>query len=147
MSFTEDFLTAVCQHIEDYAEKQFPYSYKTGSDFYTEDEAVLSWEVEPDIDRTIVVRSYVVSDDPSISDSVVGVQFRITGPADMAFVNGAADDLFDLFHGLQTTTMGSVKVVMAERRSGASLGQDGRGRVSRAENYYFTVHRPSKNRT
>lgn len=147
MTFTSNFLTGICTTVAGYADKHMPYEYKTGTDVYSEGAAAITWEVEPDLERTITVRTYPVADDPSISDSQIGVQFRISGPDDMAFINAAIDDLFDLFHGLQATTMGGVKVIMAERRSGASLGQDGRGRVSRTENYYFTVHRPSRNRT
>lgn len=147
MTFTEDFLTGVCQAIESNPDAQFPYSYKTGSDVYGEDEIAVAWEVDPPLERCIVVSAYPVADDPAQSESVVGVNFRISGPGDLAFVNAAIDDLFDLFHGLQTTILGGVKVVMAQRRSGAALGQDERGRVSRSENFYFTVHRPSKNRS
>lgn len=151
-TWSEVFLTSICEYIEAYEDKHQPYTYLDASDpgevYDNTTQAALVWESSlDDIDRQIMVRLYEVADDQSISDSVQGVQFKITGPADMRFITAAIDDLFDLFHGMQTTTIGGVKVVMAERRSGASLGQDGSGRVSRSQNYYFTVHRPSRNRT
>lgn len=145
MSFTNSFLTAICQAVVGIDSPQFPYVYKTGTDVYADNDVAITWEIEPELARVITVQDYPVDDDISISDSVVGVQFKITG--DLAFVKGAVDDIFDLFHGLQSTTLGGVRVVMAGRRSGAALGQDESGRVSRSENYYFTVHRPSPNRT
>lgn len=147
MSFTEDLLNGLCQFFVNADDLSEEYKFLTGTDVYQDDDRAIAWEVTPDLDRVITVKTYPVGDDPSISDSVVGVQFKVSGPGDMVFVNHALDDLFDLFHGLQATTMGGVKVVQAQRRSGASLGQDGSGRVSRSENYYFTVHRPSRNRT
>lgn len=147
MSFSDDLLTGICQAVAGYADKQQPYEYKTGTDVYSDNAAAISWELTLDLETQIMVTAYPVADDQSISESIVGVNFRITGPSDMAFINAACDDLFDLFHGLHSATLGSVKVVQAERRSGAPLGQDDSGRVSRSENYYFTVHRPSKNRT
>ena len=147
MTFSEDLLTGVCQAIAGYADKQQPYEYKTGTDVYSDGAAAVVWGVSTDMDTQIVVALYAVEDDQSLSESVIGVNFRVSGPPNMQFVNDACDDLFDLFHGLYSTTLGSVKVVQAEHRSGAPLRQDDSERVSRSENYYFTVHRPSNNRT
>lgn len=147
MSFTEDFLTGVCQTLE--AGSAGPHALQlvlTEDDVYNPELPVISWSLKTELERSVVVSSYTIDDDIDRAESVVGIQFEVTGPSDMAFVNATTDRIFDLFHGLQATTLGGVKVIQAERRSGALMGQDERGRVSRSENFYFTVHRPSPNR-
>lgn len=145
MSFTSDLMTGICEAVAAIGAPTVRYEYKTGSDVYSDGAAGIAWEVAPDLQNTITVNDYPVDDDPSLSESVVGVQFVVAG--DLAFVKLAVDDIFDLFHGSWSITLDGVKVVMAVRRSGAALGQDESGRVSRSENYYFTVHRPSPNRS
>lgn len=93
----------------------------------------------------VVLTEYPVSDDPSLSFGTVAVQFYIEAQGDT--VRAISDALFDHFHGTMALILGGVKVVQAHRRSAANLGQNGEGRVSRTENYYFQTHRPSKNRT
>jgi len=80
---------------------------------------------------------------------VQGVQVRCRwGGQDPRPVDDLDDALFDLWHDADTFTLPTgVRVVLMERRSSTSLGQDGNGRWSRASNYYLTVHRPSLHRT
>lgn len=97
-----------------------------------------------DVDSVTLV-PYPVSDDPSLSDSVAGLQLTIRC-ADMQRVSDIADDVFSRLHGRQAGMLGNVRLVQAFRRSGADLGQDGNGRIGRTENYYLTVHRPTEHR-
>lgn len=99
-------------------------------------------------DSIVTITGYGVSDDPSLSDSVQGVQF-ITRSAggDPRPVDDLADSIFDLLHGATGLTLTTgVRVTQCLRRSHVSLGQDGNRRWSRSENFYLNVHRPSLNR-
>jgi hypothetical protein len=100
-------------------------------------------------DSVITLSDYVVSDDPSVSDSIIGVQVRTRrGGKDPRPVKDLDGAIFDLLHGMPVTTLaGGVKVVSCFRRSGTSLGADANQRWQRSSNYYMTVHRPSQNRS
>lgn len=98
-------------------------------------------------DRAIVLTPYPVADDPSLSDSVVGVQIRCRGGFDPHDVEAVADGVFTVLHGKYAFDLGPVHVVEALRRSGVPLGRDDSNRWEHSDNYYLTVHRPSANRT
>ncbi len=99
-------------------------------------------------DRLVCLSAYGVGDDPSLSDSVLGVQVltRWNG-ADPRGVDDLDDEIFDLLHGLAGVELATgVRIVICLRQSSASLGQDVGQRWSRSANYYVTAHRPSDNR-
>ena len=100
-------------------------------------------------DRVITLTDYVVSDDPTLSDSVIGVQVRTRlGGQDPRPVKDLDGAIFNVLHGLESVTLtGGVHIVSMVRRSGASLGQDANNRWMRSSNYYATVWRPSANRS
>jgi len=100
-------------------------------------------------DRVITLTDYVVTDDPTLSDSVIGVQVRTRwADADPRPVKDLDGSIFDALHGLEGVTLtGGVHIVSMFRRSGTSMGQDIGSRWGRSSNYYATVHRPSTNRT
>ena len=120
----------------------------TGS-YATTDVAIAVDAVPLSPNDAITLTDYVVSDDPTLSDSVLGLQVRTRkAGADPRPVKDLDGAIFALLHGMPATTLpGGVHVVSCFRRSGASLGQDANGRWSRSSNYYATVHRPSTNRT
>lgn len=97
------------------------------------------------VEGSVTITDYPVSDDPSLSDSVVGVQVTIKD-ADVNVVRAIDSDIFKLFHGRQRGMLGDVTLVSCVRASGTSLGQDSNGRQGRTANYYLTVHRPSTHR-
>lgn len=101
------------------------------------------WPEEPD--EWVTITDYTVSDDISLSDSVLGVQVTVRSP-DIERVKGIASDLFALFHGRWGGMLGRVTLVSARRASGTNTGQDSNDRQGRTENYYLTVHRPSTHR-
>jgi len=94
----------------------------------------------------VTLSEYAVSDDPSLSDSVMGVQAMVRC-ASRARTKAIAADVFDLLQGRRGGTLGGIRLVYAKRASGTSVGKDSEGRLGRADNYYLTVHRPSPNRT
>jgi hypothetical protein len=100
-------------------------------------------------DGGIALAQYPVSDDPSLSDSVIGVQVRTRmAGEDSRPIDDLADAIFNQLQGLADRTLaGGVHVVEAERRSGSPAVQDDLKRWTRADNYYLTVWRPSPNRT
>lgn len=100
-------------------------------------------------DGVLMLSTYPVSDDPSLSDSVIGLQVQCRKPGeDPRATNDMADAAFDQLHGLANTTLATgIRVVECMHRSGALLGLDDNRRWSRSDNYYVTVWRPSLNRT
>jgi len=95
--------------------------------------------------NSMSLTEYPVSDDPSLSESVIGVQVTIWH-RDRDVLKAVLSDVFNAMHGRWGGNIGNVRLVQALRRSGANLGQQGNGRVGRTENYYLTVHRPSAHR-
>lgn len=100
-------------------------------------------------DRVIVLSSYTVSDDPSLSDSVTGLQVITRwGGADPRPTDDLTDAVFNQLHGATGVDLVTgVRVVEALHRSGVTLGQDQNQRWRTSSNYYLTTHRPSLHRT
>lgn len=149
-SFELDLLTGFAEVWRDAAGKRTEVAwnpdplaaYPTGED----DPMGIYLDVWPEVQHgTITLADYTVSDDPSLSDSVIGIQVMVKH-LDRSVVKAATSDLFDLFHGRAGGMLGTVKLVSAMRASGTNAGQDSNERQGRIENYYLTVHRPSPNR-
>lgn len=99
-------------------------------------------------DSIITLTPYVVSDDGTLNDSVLGVQIRFRGTTDPRAVEDVADAVFDRLHGAGSVALSPTAwLVHAARMSGTPLGPDGNGRHERTDNYYLTVNRPSLYRT
>lgn len=100
----------------------------------------------PEDRDSVTLTLYPVSDDATLSDSVVGLQ--VTARAvDRGRVRAALGGVFAVLQGRERSTLGGVTVVQCFRQSGADLGGDGNERRARADNYYLTVHWPSEHRT
>lgn len=124
-------------------------TYRDDGTAYGSDEtAIVLGELPPTPDRVIGLTTYPVSDDPALSDSVVGLQVvtRTTGSVlDLADLTGA---VFDQLHGLRDTRLSSgLWVVQLLRRSGTPLGLDENRRWRHSQNFYATIHAPSAHRT
>ena len=120
------------------------------SGIYTAAETGIVFDVIPvSPDNIVTLTDYAVSDDPTLSDSVIGVQVRTRlGGQDPRPVKDLDGAIFNVLHGLESVTLtGGVHIVSMVRRSGASLGQDANNRWMRSSNYYATVWRPSANRS
>lgn len=93
----------------------------------------------------VLLSDYTVDDDPSLSESTIGIQVTIRSQ-DRTEIKGITSDLFALLHGRWGGMLGPVRLVSAQRASGTNVGQDSNLRMGRTENYYLRVHRPSTNR-
>jgi hypothetical protein len=145
VSFTGDVLKGLAQYLED-----------GGVGTYLESGAYPSGTVDPiflgDVpsspDRIIVLTAYSVEDDPSLSDSTLGVQVRTRGAAGSpGSVDSLDDAVFDRLHAARGIDANGVRIVQLLRRSGAPIGRDGNRRFERTSNFYVTAHRPSEHRT
>lgn len=100
-------------------------------------------------DQVVTLVAYGVEDDPSLSDSVIGLQVTTRwggqDPRGTARLTGL---VFNRLQGLHDFDLASgVHVVQCLRRSWTSIGQDANARHRTTQNFYVTVHRPSANRT
>jgi len=145
MGFETDLLTGIAQLL---AAASLGTWRDTG--VYTALETGIVFDTVPQSpDRVITLTDYVVSDDPTLSDSVIGVQVRTRwGGQDPRPVKDLDGSIFDALHGLEGVTLtGGVHIVSMFRRSGVGMGTDINNRWMRSSNYYATVHRPSQNRS
>lgn len=122
------------------------------SGLYTATQTGIAFGKLPDTpDSAIVLSAYGIGqDDPSLSDSGLGVQVICRcGGADPRLAADLSDAVFDLLHGVQHLTLSTgVHVIQCRRNSGpASLGQDSNNRWALTQNFYADLHRPSSFRT
>lgn len=99
--------------------------------------------------NAIALASYGVSDDPTLSDSTLGLQVTTrTDKADPRPTARLTSKVYDLLHGMAGVVLpGGVYVVDCYRQSWTNLGQDENNRWREVSNFYVTVHRPSKYRS
>jgi hypothetical protein len=99
-------------------------------------------------DAVMVLAAYGADDDPSLSDSVLGLQVTTRRPGqDPRPGIRLAGEVFDALHGLEQVDLATgVRLVHCLRRSHTSIGQDQNGRWRRVQNFYCDVHRPSTHR-
>lgn len=119
-----------------------------GSAYLPTEKAIVIKLVPESPDAIFALSTYPVSDDPSLSDSVIGLQVLTrAGGQDPRVVDDYADAVFDQLHALHDVTLTTgVCIVECLHRSGSSLGQDDLKRWGNTDNYYATVWRPSPNR-
>lgn len=148
-SFEERVLRGFAADLAANPEATVPLAYDDGTDpayVYPADVVGLVIDSYPQgPDGAVTITDYTVTDDLSLSDSVIGVQLTIRHPDRMA-VKAISSDVFNRFHGRGRGMLGDVTLVSARRTSGTNTGQDSNERQGRIENYYLTVHRPSANR-
>lgn len=99
-------------------------------------------------DRVVALDTYNIDDDPSMSDSVLGLQVKTRwGGQDRRPVLDLAGGIYDALHGLHDVDLTTgVRLVQCLIRSHTSIGQDDNARWRRVQNFYCTVHRPSPHR-
>lgn len=142
--YTTNLLTGLAQHLA-----AAGVGVWNPAGVYTAGQAgIVLGAVPPAPDRIITLTGYGVTDDPTLADTVTGVQVRCRwAGADPRLVDDLADQVFDLWQGSGPLTLSTgVRVLLLQRRSSTSLGTDGNGRWSRADNFYVTTHRPSTHR-
>ena len=119
-----------------------------GTAYQATETAIFLKQIAEQPDSAIAISTYPGTDDPTLSDSVLGIQIltRAAGESSTP-VDDLADSIFTQLHGLHDITLTTgIRVNQALRRSWASLGQDTDLRWMRSDNYYFTLWRPSLNR-
>lgn len=101
--------------------------------------------------RVVVVTPYPLTNDPTFSDSELGVQFRSRSAGADVRDSWALDDAINnVLLGLFPVTLPTgIRVQSLVWSSGASLGQEDGGarRWTQVSNYTANVHRPSLHRT
>ena len=122
--------------------------WSTGAAYGAGDTGITLQALPTSPDAAVALSTYPVTDDPTLSDSVTGLQVMTrTAGADPRTTNDLADSVFDELQGLSGFDLSTgLRVVFCEHRSGSLLGQDDLKRWSRSDNYYVTAHRPSPNR-
>lgn len=144
MSFTNDLFSGLAQLLATAGVGV----YKPTTAYGANDTAITSQVLPQSPDAALAITFYPVSDDATMSDSVVGVQvmIRAAGSDDSA-ANDLADAVFAVFQSLPSQTLTSgVQVQIMTRKSGTLLGKDDEQRWMRSENYYAQVYRPATHR-
>lgn len=145
MGFETDLLAGLAQLLHDAGIA----TWRAGGG-YAVGETGITVDAVPDTPaRLVALADFPVTDDPTLSDSTIGVQIRTRWEGmDPRPVKDLDSAIFDRLHGMPATTLATgVHVDGCLRRSGAPMGQDAAGRWERTSTYYLTLHRPSTNRT
>jgi hypothetical protein len=119
-----------------------------GSAYAVDETGIYVGNAPLDVDRAVVLMPYPLTDDPSLSDSEVGMQVRSRSAAQ------DPRDVFDLDDAVADVLLGNypldlatgIRVVTLIRSSSVSLGQDDRRRWQWASSYPLSLHRPSLHR-
>lgn len=144
--FEAELLHGLAQLMASNADARLPLTYREAG-AYQAGEVPITLRMYPaGFPQAVTLATYPVSDHPSLSDSIIGVQATLRAHGGVGLDDMQAD-LFDLLHGRGAGMLGLVKMVKATRASGTSVGQDTEGREARTENYYLDVWRPSPHRT
>lgn len=143
--FEADFLTGIAQLLAGGAAMTWK---PTGSYSATETGIVIGG-LPQSPDRVIALGAYGVSDDPSLSDSVIGLQVTTRwGGQNPTAVGKSTGLVFNALHGrTQTDLSTGIRLVQCLRKSWTSLGQDNNNRWRTVQNFYCDVHRPTAHRT
>jgi hypothetical protein len=144
MGFTNDFLAGFADLIDGIGGATWS---PTGT-YQDTDTGIFSQSTPPNPDGAVVLSAFSVSDDPTLADSVAGLQVMTRmGGLDPRPVNDLADTIFDALQGIHDVTLSTgVQVIECGRRSSLPLGQDDLRRWLRSDNYYVTTYRPAPHR-
>lgn len=144
MSFISDLLTGVAVAID---AAGIGLTWRDGEPYDDDQTGIFLKTVPPSPDRLVVLTAYGISDDPTLSDSVQGLQVRSRGVPQLST---DCDDIDDAVFGfLQNTVLDlttGIRIVSAFRTSTAPLGQDPSNRFEVASSYALSTHRPSTHR-
>ncbi len=149
MGFQTDLLKGLAAYL---ASAGIGATWKASGVYGKTDTAIVLRTVPETPDRVITLSTYGVDDDPSLSDSVLGIQVRCRyAGANPTGADDLADAIYSVLHGKAGLVVGAgahaVTIVLCLRQSAASLGQDANLRWMNTQNFYATTHRPSANRT
>lgn len=112
--------------------------------FQSTDTAIVMQVLPQAPDKAIAITIYPVTDDPTLSDSVAGVQIMArAGGSDPRATNDLTDAVFDAFQNLTKALSSGIVVQQITRKSATPLPKDDQQRWVRSENYYVKFWRPS----
>lgn len=117
---------------------------------YAESDVGFTIEAMPPSPGQIIALSpYVVSDDPGLGDSVIGLRIRMRGDRDPRTVIDREDAIFDELEGLAEVEINGVYLAVMWRQSNLPLPQpqDANQRWERSSTYYARVAWPTQHRT
>ena len=124
-------------------------TYQATGAFTALQTALVVGKVPQTPDRLVTLAAYGVQDDPTLSDTITGVQVRTRAQGeDPRPVNDLDSAIFGYLQGKTSWTLSTgIYVVEIHRHSGpSSLGQDDAKRWMLSSNYYATCWRPGTNR-
>lgn len=144
MSFTSDLFKAVATLLS----TANVGTYSPTSAYAANVTAIVAKKLPATPDSAIALTFYPVSDDATLSDSVVGCQVMTrAGGSDSGPVDALSDSVFGVLQSLPNQQLtGGIWVQLVERRSGTSLGHDDLNRWMRADTYYFKTYWPAAHR-
>lgn len=145
MGFTRDVLEGIAAMLaaQDIGTWNASGAYAEG------DKGIVVGTIPQTPDRVICLIPYPLTDDPTLSDSVLGLQVRArSASSDPRPVLDTLDAVFDLLQGHYPVDLaGTARLLIAERTTGTPLGEDTNGRFEAADSYQLTLHRPSTHRS
>jgi hypothetical protein len=110
---------------------------------YTDAETGITIAVVPATpDRIICLTPYPIEDGP-LTAGITAVQLRCRAGRDPRDVQAMADELRDLLHNRQHTTVGDIHCELIWRQSQAWIGLDSADRQEITANYYVRAANPS----
>lgn len=136
MSWTDDLLDGLADRAATLGLGTWNPDEMTGS--------IVTGSLPDDVTNGVGILGYNLQPDPTLADVVQPVQFWLRG--DAAFVNDAADRLFDGLHGSTNQTVGGIACPLIALHSDVPHGPDQRGRIERSLNYDIHAMRPTASR-
>lgn len=123
-------------------------TYNTTGAYTALQTGIVLGNIPEEPNRIVTLTTYGISDDPGLSDSVVGIQIRCRSEGkDKRKTDDMDDAIFNLLHASTRNVLTTgVTIVQMLRESAGSLGQDAKGRWGSVSNYHATTWRPSTHR-
>lgn len=145
MGYTRDMLHGLAQLLADNGVGV----YRESGAYSTAEMGIVIGTVSQNPPAIIALIPYTLTDDPTLSDSVQGLQVRCRAAgSDPRIVSDMSDAVFDVLHGNHAVDLSpTARLVFAERVSGVPLGEDSSGRSESSDSYQLMLHRPSAHRT
>jgi minor capsid protein len=143
MSFTNDLLDGIAQHLADSGCGVFDPNAP-----YDGTHTAICVGARPEEPPTIIALTKYDSDDHvKLNDSTVYVQaWMRAGGYSSTVVDAIADQVFDALQGLSNVTLNGCRVIGVSRTITAPIGQDQNARYQRADSYEIFTNQPTSHR-
>lgn len=140
MSARGDLLTGIAQQLADAG-----IGVYSQAAYATTDTGITLKTVPAAPDRVIVLNVYTPgqTDNPTIPMTQYAVQVRVRGRANQPLdTDETLDAVYNLLHGQEARTYGTVTTTQTLRASSVPMGQDANKRYEHADNYYIDATLP-----